>query len=30
MDMNVNSRFSYNPGTYATRSRFDMSTTVKT
>ena len=30
MDMNVNSRFSYNPGTYARRSRFDLSTTVKT
>ena len=30
MDMNVNSRFSYNPGTYAKRSRFDLSTTVKT
>nr|WNN13219.1 MAG: major capsid protein [Microviridae sp.] len=30
MDMNINSRFSYNPGTYARRSRFDLSTTVKT
>lgn len=30
MNLDVNSRFSYNPGTYAKRSRFDMSTGVKT
>lgn len=30
MNLDVNSRFSYNPGTYAKRSRFDMSTGIKT
>lgn len=30
MNLDMNSRFSYNPGTSAPRSRFDMSTSVKT
>ena len=30
MNLDVNSRFSYNPGTKASRSRFDLGHTVKT